>query len=57
MSNSISIEEEYRPHNTVTLYPGNCIDLLRTIPDNSMQLVVTSPPYNIGKEYEKRRYF
>ena len=54
MPNSISIEKEYKPRNPVTLYPGNCIDLLRTIPDNSMQLVVTSPPYNIGKEYEKR---
>jgi len=27
---------------------------LKTIPDNCLQLIVTSPPYNIGKEYEKR---
>jgi adenine-specific DNA-methyltransferase len=27
---------------------------LKTIPTESLQLVVTSPPYNIGKEYEKR---
>ncbi|HPC65765.1 MAG TPA: site-specific DNA-methyltransferase [Syntrophorhabdaceae bacterium] len=27
---------------------------MRSIPDESIQLVVTSPPYNIGKEYEKR---
>lgn len=38
----------------VVLYPGDCLDLLRSIPSESMQLVVTSPPYNIGKEYEKR---
>jgi adenine-specific DNA-methyltransferase len=36
------------------VYPGDCIQLLRSIPDGAMQLVVTSPPYNIGKEYEKR---
>ena len=24
------------------------------LPDNSMQLVVTSPPYNVGKSYERR---
>jgi adenine-specific DNA-methyltransferase len=24
------------------------------MPDESLQLVVTSPPYNIGKEYERR---
>jgi len=35
-------------------YQGNCLDLLQTVPDESLQLVVTSPPYNIGKEYEKR---
>ncbi|MGD0999158.1 MAG: DNA methyltransferase [Candidatus Brocadiia bacterium] len=38
----------------VVLYPGDCLDLLRTIRDGTIQLVVTSPPYNIGKEYEQR---
>ena len=27
---------------------------LRTIPDESIRLVVSSPPYNIGKPYEER---
>jgi adenine-specific DNA-methyltransferase len=35
-------------------YAGDCRDLLARIKDESIQLVVTSPPYNIGKEYEKR---
>jgi DNA modification methylase len=26
---------------------------MRGLPDESMQLIVTSPPYNLGKEYEK----
>ncbi len=39
--------------NTV-LFAGDCLDLLKTIPDESLQLIVTSPPYNIGKKYEKR---
>lgn len=38
----------------VVVFPGDCLDLLREIPSESMQLVVTSPPYNIGKEYERR---
>ncbi|MBI4621392.1 MAG: site-specific DNA-methyltransferase [Desulfobacterales bacterium] len=38
----------------IVLYPGDCLELLKTIPDESLRLVVTSPPYNIGKEYEKR---
>lgn len=35
-----------------------CIDNLkymRDLEDESMDLIVTSPPYNIGKEYEKRK--
>ena len=36
------------------IHPGDCLDLLGQIPNERLQLVVTSPPYNIGKEYEKR---
>jgi len=38
----------------IVVYPGDCLELLHRIPDESMQLIVTSPPYNIGKEYEKK---
>lgn len=31
---------------------GDCNEVLDTIEDCSVQLVVSSPPYNIGKEYE-----
>lgn len=27
---------------------GNCIDLLDTIPDGSVDLILTDPPYNIS---------
>lgn len=40
--------------NKITLFQGDCMQLLKQIPDNSINLVVTSPPYNIGKEYEKK---
>lgn len=30
------------------------IDFMRELPDQSMKLIVTSPPYNIGKSYERR---
>ena len=32
---------------------GDCRTLLKEVPDGSIQLVVTSPPYNIGKPYGK----
>jgi adenine-specific DNA-methyltransferase len=36
------------------LYQGDCLDFLRGVPDGLAKLVVTSPPYNLGKEYERR---
>lgn len=48
------ISHEFALQEHVVVYPGDCLDLLRTIPSESLQLVVTSPPYNIGKEYERR---
>lgn len=32
---------------------GDCLEVLRGIRSESVDLVVTSPPYNIGKDYEK----
>lgn len=31
------------------------LSFMRKLSDESMHLIVTSPPYNIGKEYEKKR--
>jgi len=36
------------------LFLGDINDLLKKIPDNEIQLIITSPPYNLGKEYETR---
>lgn len=33
---------------TVQLYLGDCIDVLKTLPDNSVDAVVTDPPYGLG---------
>lgn len=33
------------------LYLGNCMEIMKEIPENSIDLVVTSPPYNCGIEY------
>jgi adenine-specific DNA-methyltransferase len=38
----------------IVLYPGDCLDLLRHIPNETVQLVVASPLYNIGREYERK---
>jgi adenine-specific DNA-methyltransferase len=38
-----------------TVYRGDCLELLRELSDGSVDLVVSSPPYNLGKEYESKR--
>jgi len=30
---------------------GDCVNLLRTLPDHSAQLVIADPPYNLGKRF------
>jgi len=32
---------------------GNCIDVMSDLPQNSIDLLVTSPPYNVGIEYDQ----
>jgi adenine-specific DNA-methyltransferase len=44
----------YAPENAYTLYTGPCEHLLRDIPAAAASLIITSPPYNIGKSYEKK---
>ena len=48
----MKIRRDFAEMNDVTLFHGDCLKLLRKIPDASVQLVITSPPYNVGKEYE-----
>jgi DNA modification methylase len=33
--------------------PGDCLATLRTLPNGVAKLIITSPPYNIGKVYER----
>jgi adenine-specific DNA-methyltransferase len=53
-SDMIKITDSFSPESDVVLYHGDCLELLKRIPSEKIELVVTSPPYNIGKKYEKR---
>ena len=46
-------EESGSDHGAVMVCQDN-LEFMRSLPDGSMKLIVTSPPYNIGKHYEKR---
>lgn len=47
-----TILSEFSPEAEVVIVPGDCLPALRAIPNRTAQLIITSPPYNIGKDYE-----
>jgi adenine-specific DNA-methyltransferase len=48
------IETQFNPDASLVLYQGDVSDFISTIPDKSVSLIITSPPYNLGKDYEDR---
>ncbi|EIJ43183.1 DNA modification methylase [Beggiatoa alba B18LD] len=47
----------YTPIFDVLLANTDSLELLKTIPTHSVELIVSSPPYNLGKSYESRKVF
>ena len=39
------------------MYGGDCLDVMKDVDDGSIDLIVTSPPYFIGKQYERSSTF
>jgi len=48
------IEDRFRLDAEIVLFHGDVSEFLAQIPDRSVTLIITSPPYNLGKEYENR---
>ncbi len=51
---AIRLTGQYRSTSDAVLFEGDCLKMLQSVPSEAARLVVTSPPYNIGKEYESR---
>ena len=49
-----AVSNRYRDGYDLLLGVNDSLTFLKTVPSNSVKLVVTSPPYNIGKVYEER---
>jgi len=48
------IHDHFTNDAEIVLFNGDVQELLGEIPDQTIQLVITSPPYNLGKDYEHR---
>jgi site-specific DNA-methyltransferase (adenine-specific)/adenine-specific DNA-methyltransferase len=53
-SQSQSLATSYNLETEIILHHGDSKDFIQTIPDNSVSLIITSPPYNLGKAYENK---
>jgi adenine-specific DNA-methyltransferase len=51
---SKQIESQFSPDANLVLYHGDVREFVTTIPDSTASLIITSPPYNLGKDYEDR---
>lgn len=38
----------------IVVYHGDTLDFLHSVPPATFKMIITSPPYNLGKEYEGR---
>jgi len=48
------IETRFHSSADIVLYHGDALQFVSTIPDNTISLIITSPPYNLGKKYENQ---
>lgn len=48
------VKSHFGPSADVVLYQGDVNEFISTIPDHTISLIITSPPYNLGKDYEDR---
>lgn len=51
---NIKLTSKFDDSADMVLFEGDTLDLLSQIPDGFVQLIVTSPPYNINKAYESK---
>lgn len=47
------IKESYDQTADAVLLTGDTLEIIKTLPADTFNLIVTSPPYNLGKVYEK----
>ncbi|PIQ88693.1 MAG: site-specific DNA-methyltransferase [Candidatus Omnitrophica bacterium CG11_big_fil_rev_8_21_14_0_20_42_13] len=48
------IAKNFDENESIVLHLGDTLEFLKTLPSESISLSISSPPYNIGKVYEKK---
>ncbi|MBM3323257.1 site-specific DNA-methyltransferase [candidate division WOR-3 bacterium] len=50
-----AISDAFTAEGQVIVHTGDALGFLKRLPDDLATLVINSPPYNLGKEYERRQ--
>ncbi len=48
------VRNEFDTSAEIILHCGDTLEFLSTVPNDTAKLIITSPPYNLGKEYENK---
>jgi len=48
------VVDHFAEAHRIVLRCGDTLQFLQTVPDETAKLIITSPPYNLGKEYESK---
>ncbi len=48
------IDADYMPDSHIVYHEGDTLNYLKTLPDGLVKLIISSPPYNVGKKYETK---
>ncbi|HNR21099.1 MAG TPA: site-specific DNA-methyltransferase [Bacteroidia bacterium] len=51
----IDYANDFSPEKEIVLRNGSSLEFLKEIPKEAIKLIITSPPYNVGKEYETKQ--
>lgn len=52
---SPQIASAYDSASRIVLHTGDTLEFTRSLPDDLAHLIISSPPYNLGKAYEKKQ--
>lgn len=53
-SKKIKKSKTFKKDSDFVLLEGDCYNNIKKLPKNSVKLIITSPPYNLNKEYEDK---
>lgn len=52
---TLSVSDNYDINSNAVFLKGDSAETLKNVPDGSVKLIITSPPYNLNKAYEDKK--